>query len=834
MAHADTGIKARFDLPAEPLGSALRDFAIQAHCNISFEPSVVAGLQAPAIKGDFIAADALAMILAGTRLTIVNINENTIRVVRSPDSSDESGDKDALNEIVVTGSHIRGITVASPVLEIGREEIDRSGYESLADLMLAVPQNFGGGTNPGSITGASEVNSRYNDNPTGASVPNLRGLGPGSTLTLVDGHRMASGLPGGGADISSIPIDAIERVEILTDSASSIYGSDAVAGVVNIILKQKYEGAKTSISYGYATEGGGAQKRASQMFGTAWDGGSAMIAYEHFQQDELDAGERDFTSSASEPNSLLPETKSNSVTLAVRQDVVDGVSAFADGLFVARDANHYYSEPQYFAAPLVYPATLRQFAIAAGMDFDLWRDWKATISVDEAEAKTEQSTFMLTTPSITPENAERLLGTSHSVEGSATGTLFTLPSGHVRLAAGLGYRTEGFSDALGDSGGALSDVATGGRSIRYAYAELSLPLVTHSDRPGLNFLDVVLSGRSERYSDFGDKTVPKFGLVYGPSSSVKLRATWGRAFRAPNLYDIDGVRQLFILDLPDPAAAGGIAPVLVRSGGNPSLRPETADSLSMGVDFSPEQAKNLRLSSTFFDIHYKNRISQIDNPFAALTEVQDAFFVTPSTSAAYAQSVMNGYAPSEVFNETGSPLVAGSINSIVDDRLVNVATQTARGADLSAAYVVDATVGKTVLFLDGTYLDLTQKNTPGSPEQTLSGLSFYPPKFRFRGGATWTRSIWAVTATVNYFAHETNTQVTPSEAVSSWTTMDASVRYAPALKGLFGGMHFSLAMLNILNKDPPYVSTEVQGLNYDPSNASPLGRFVTLQVSKDW
>jgi iron complex outermembrane recepter protein len=834
MAHADTGIKARFDLPAESLGKALRDFALQAHCNISFEPSVVAGLQAPAIKGDFIAADALAMILAGTRLTTVNIDESTIRVVRSPDSSDEPEDKDALNEIVVTGSHIRGISVASPVIEIGREEIDRSGYESLADLMLAVPQNFGGGINPGTITGASEVNSRYNDNPAGASVPNLRGLGPGSTLTLVDGHRMAAGLAGGGADISSIPIDAIERVEILTDSASSIYGSDAVAGVVNIILKQKYEGAKTSVSYGYAPEGGGAQKRASQMFGAAWDGGNAMIAYEHFQQDELDAGERDFTSSASEPNALLPETKSNSATLSVRQDVVVGVSAFADGLFVARDANRYYSEPQYFAAPIMYPATLRQFAVAAGVDFDLWRDWKGTISVDEAEAKTEQNAYLLTTPSVTPENAERLLGTSHSVEGSVNGDLFALPSGSVRLAAGLGYRREGFSDALGDSGSALNNVANGGRSIRYGYAELSVPLVAHTDRPGLNFLDVVLSGRSERYSDFGDTTVPKFGLVYGPSSSVKLRSTWGRAFRAPDLYNIDGVRELFILDLPDPSVAGGVTPALIRYGGNPSLRPETADSLSMGVDFSPEQAKNLRLSSTFFDIHYKNRISQIDNPFTALTDPLNAFFVTPSPSAAYAQSVVNEYAPSEVFNETGSPLVPGNINAIVDSRLVNVATQTARGADLSASYVIDATLGKTMLFFDGTYLDLTQKNTPESPEQTLSGLSFYPPKYRFRGGATWTQTVWAVTATVNYLAHETNTQVTPSEAVSSWTTMDASVRYAPALKGLFGGTHFSLAVINILNKDPPYVSTEVQGLNYDPSNASPLGRFVTLQVSKDW
>ncbi len=84
--------------------------------------------------------------------------------------------------------------MASPTIEIGREEIDRSGYTSIADLMLSLPQNFGGGYNAATAVNNSTINSLYADNPTGASVPNLRGLGPGSTLTLIDGHRMAAGL----------------------------------------------------------------------------------------------------------------------------------------------------------------------------------------------------------------------------------------------------------------------------------------------------------------------------------------------------------------------------------------------------------------------------------------------------------------------------------------------------------------------------------------------------------------------------------------------------------------------------------------------------------------
>ena len=304
-------IKAHFDQPSEPMDRALRDFALQAGCNISFEPSLVARLQAPAIKGEYSRGEALSILLTGTALKTVTVNDNTIQVLdrrAEPELIKRTADKRELDEIVVTGTHIRGVSSASAVAEIGREQIDRSGYASLSDLMLSVPQNFGGGINAATIINNSQVNSRFADNPTGASVPNLRGLGPGSTLTLIDGHRMAAALAGGGSDISSIPLDAIERVEVVTDSASAIYGSDAVAGVVNIILKRDYQGAKTGLSYGYAPDGGGTQKRASQMFGTSWDSGEVMLAYEHMQQDAVDAKDRDFTSSAAEPNSRVPNT----------------------------------------------------------------------------------------------------------------------------------------------------------------------------------------------------------------------------------------------------------------------------------------------------------------------------------------------------------------------------------------------------------------------------------------------------------------------------------------------------------------------------------------------
>ena len=881
---AQEGASRQFDIGAQTLSTALDEFARQSQQQILFAPDVVSQKLSTAVRGKMSPLAALKLLLrdSGLKFTITpsgailvgdpsslraapassptssqtgsdpaalvaQANPNgtsggnstttqNLGNTNVPDSKAKGLEKSNLDEIVVTGTHIRGVSTASPVIEIGREEIDRSGYTSIADLMQSLPQNFGGGYSAASMVNNSAVNVGYADNPAAASVPNLRGLGPGSTLTLVDGHRMASGLAGGGADISSIPIDAIERVEVITDSASAVYGSDAVAGVVNVILKRNYDGAETSLSYGLAPDGGGTEKRASQLFGTDWGGGNLLVAYEHMQQDAVDARDRGFTSAALEPNSLLPETKSNSLTLSATQDLSTAISLFVDGLYVARDADHFTSEP-FFIAPVEYPTTLRKYVVAAGLNFNLFRDWKATLFINEAEDETEYDSISLTAPSATPATAERLLGTMHSVEANANGSIATLPSGTVRLAVGAGYREEGFSDSIGFTSNSLTNEAEGDRNIRYVFGELSIPLVRHSQRAGLNYLDLVVSARNERYSDFGEKTVPKVGLVYAPTSAVKLRSTWGKAYRAPNLFDLDGVPILELVDLANPASSTGSSTVLFRAGGNPSLRPETADAWSVGADYSSPELSNMQVSTTFFDIKYTNRISNIPNAFTALTDPLNSFFVTPSPSASLAQSVYDSYPPSNVFNETSSAFNPGGIGAIVDGRVVNVATQTARGADLSINYKIGAGSSSELLFLNGTYLDLSQQNTPQSPEQTLSGLAFYPPKFRIRGGATWKVDSWALTGIVNYLPGETNNQVVPFQSVGSWTTVDASLRFAPALSGALSGLHCSLAVLNLFNRAPPYVllpSTVTQGINYDSSNTSPLGRFVNLQISKQW
>ena len=157
-----------------------------------------------------------------------------------------------LEEILVTGSHIEGLDLRGAVqaAQLTRDDIDTSGAESIGELMQDLTITGGGiGTFTTSTAGALS-----GDTPVGAASVSLRNLGTGSTLTLINGRRasIASFARGQSSfiDINSIPMAAIERIEILPSGASATYGADAVAGVVNYVLRDDYEGFEVSASYG--------------------------------------------------------------------------------------------------------------------------------------------------------------------------------------------------------------------------------------------------------------------------------------------------------------------------------------------------------------------------------------------------------------------------------------------------------------------------------------------------------------------------------------------------------------------------------------------------------
>jgi outer membrane receptor protein involved in Fe transport len=181
-----------------------------------------------------------------------------------------------LEEIVVTGSHIHGAEAAgSKPIVIDRAQIDASGYARIEDVLATVTQNSNR-TNAATRDG-DEVNNYDNR---GAEVQ-LRGLGLGTTLTLVNGLRQgASGYQGSFVDISSIPASAVERIEILPEGSSALYGSDAIGGVVNIILRNNFEGFEARVRG--STAGGDATERTlAGLWGHAGSDGHVLLGIQY-------------------------------------------------------------------------------------------------------------------------------------------------------------------------------------------------------------------------------------------------------------------------------------------------------------------------------------------------------------------------------------------------------------------------------------------------------------------------------------------------------------------------------------------------------------------------
>ncbi len=189
-----------------------------------------------------------------------------------------------MDKVTVTGSHIKMIDAVStaPIQVISREDIDRSGAGTVAELLSKITANNGGSF-------PESYNNGFADGATGVS---LRGLGVNRTLVLINNRRVASfsfgqNITDSFTDINAISLDAIDRVEVLLDGASAVYGSDAVTGVVNFILRSDFDGLQISGQTYDTKDGGGEQTAINVMWGKVSDKGSIIVNVDHFNEDYL-------------------------------------------------------------------------------------------------------------------------------------------------------------------------------------------------------------------------------------------------------------------------------------------------------------------------------------------------------------------------------------------------------------------------------------------------------------------------------------------------------------------------------------------------------------------
>ncbi|WP_293876889.1 TonB-dependent receptor [Sphingomonas sp. UBA978] len=290
-----------FDIAAQSATRSIPLFARQAGIQLLARGDVVQGKRTRAVRGIHSVDDALRLLLRGTNLIARRQDDDGATYVIEA-VSEHVGTGDDGGEIVVTGSNIRGAEPTAPVTVVTAKDIARSGFTTPDQLIRSLTQvgTSSAATGFGGVNAALNTEAAFEGGaltlPDG-SLPNsvsagsginLRGLGEGGTLVLLNGRRMAAaGASGGqGVDISTIPLNAIERIEILSNSASAVYGADAVAGVVNIILKNGYRGFDMTVRYGLSqTSADDASIVASGGFN--WNSGSLMLSGSYRRDDPV-------------------------------------------------------------------------------------------------------------------------------------------------------------------------------------------------------------------------------------------------------------------------------------------------------------------------------------------------------------------------------------------------------------------------------------------------------------------------------------------------------------------------------------------------------------------
>ncbi|HBI19186.1 MAG TPA: TonB-dependent receptor [Brevundimonas sp.] len=258
-----------------------------------YTADLVAGLRTPGLSGRHEPDAALDRLLAGSGVVWSRSRPGVIVLRRAGSQQAAMADATQIDDIIVTGSLLRGPGESpSPVTVISRADLDARGAGSIADVLTTLPQSYAGSATPGTLLTLNDTQGSNSSLSTGV---NLRGLGEDSTLVLVNGRRIAgTGSRGEFADLSAIPGAALERVDVLLDGASALYGSDAVGGVVNVILRRSFDGQESRVRVATA-QGGAEDLTASHLMGTSWSSGSALIGYEYQDAGALNSGDRAYT-----------------------------------------------------------------------------------------------------------------------------------------------------------------------------------------------------------------------------------------------------------------------------------------------------------------------------------------------------------------------------------------------------------------------------------------------------------------------------------------------------------------------------------------------------------
>lgn len=812
-----------FNLPRQDLGDALRRVAGQAGIELYVSARDVDGRTAPPLTGKMTARKAIETLLRGTGLTARYDKGAVIIGGRAGEEAPVEAPPEA---IIVTGTRIAGTPAAVPVTEVSAKDIRDSGRTDLGEVARSLPQNFGGGQNPG--IGNSQGAPNENANANGASTFNLRGIGPNATLTLLNGNRFAYTGVSSVIDVSAIPVSAVERIEIVTDGASAIYGADAVAGVVNILLKRDYDGLSAIARVGASTDGGNVQQQYGLLGGKSWSSGGLLAAYDYSKSTAIRAGDRDYAGAANPETTLFPAISRHSLLLSGHQAIGPDVTLAADLLYKKsrlRSATGYSLTiaPEEFGLDNL--STSEIFGIAPSLTAELGGDWRLKASGFFGTDRTGGFADLFFGGDLLGRTDKHFFNRNLALEAGLQGPLFALPAGDVRIAFGGGARRNHFFAAS-----PTGDIRRR-RDNLFAYGELFVPLTAPAqDIAGLHRLSFTGALRFEDYSDAKTILTPKLAIVWEPVEILRLGASWGRSFKMPTLYQqYSGYSAVLARAARYGSGYPASADIIFAAGPDSRIGPERSKNLTLSAQLTP--ARGLELTAAWYRIDYSDRVAP---PIPSLLGVLDnplyAGLVTLKPDAADLADIIDG-ALLGLENGAGRPYNPANVVAFIDARDRNIARQRYSGVDLAMRYRIEVANGKELtLSAAGSFLRSRQQLLPGAEWTSLAGTLFHPARFRGRAGLTYGGERFSLAAFVNHMSGLDDNRQAAVLRIPAYTTVDLTMR---ARVG--SGTEISLAALNLFDAKPTAIATALPAdTPFDTTNYSATGRFIGITVRQEW
>ena len=840
-AHA--GEQFDFDVPAGHALSTLKILAHQANdAQFMLDPKVLAKVMTRKVAGIMELNDALAGALDGTKFGYKVIDGTTITFRRltpqeiaaktsSVEGKQASGDAQVhadLEEVVV-GGYLTDLRTLVPTVTVTGPQLRDAGYLQLGEFFRHLPQNFAG-VSPGSSPIVGNARGA-GDNQTFAQTVDWLGLGPGTTLVLLNGHRLPNSVIGQSADISAIPLSAIDHIDIMTGGASATYGSDAVGGVVNIVTISDYSGIGVTAGYGGTSEDKLVGPGGGVTTGGSWNGGKGVMTFDYERDDALYASQRRYTSSEPGPTSLLPAMQIYSSVASARQELCEGCLLRAD-VFASRRT--FDAEDALTGRITDLDGRVDQWDAVMQLDYRILSSWNFNLA---AQMATERDRVVTTYPPSRPIQDD-YVNQAPSVESLIKGALGADTDRQVQIALGAAFRQEQFTWRS-----SYAPELSNRRGITSVYGEIWLPRL---DKGGwLPFgqeLNADLSGRYDDYDQFGKSWDPRVALRLKMCDSLAWHTSFSRSFKSPTLFQVYSTEFASVVQATNPVSPGSTVNTLLVDGGDRRLTAERSRSVELGFTYEPRMIPGLKIDLSGNDLTYTHRIDQLSQDgFAATEVIADApvlgQLVTLNPSQSQLRQALNTPGLVEL-----PPVDVNTIGAIANVGFANIGSIHVRALDATIDYSHDVAADTVTAELVGSYFaNYVVRITPQSAQASFVGTAYRPPRVRAKLDLTWPHGNWSTNVRWNFTGgyHNGNDPACPSARgcpVSAWSTFDGTVTYSsPADRSSpFHGTRATLGVSNAVSRAPPYLYGGAQEPNYDPANASPAGRRVGVVVTKRW